>query len=300
MIIAVINHSTLITDDQVQLAVQACAAQVQHHVSPHWGVRPITVVAASRKQPLPPGAAVIGIFDDADQEGALGWHTEDSHGTVYGKVFARPVLDNGGQPLHGALSVSAVLSHEVLETYLDPAVQLWAQDGHGVLWAYEICDPVEDSTYEVKVAGQPVAVSNFVLPAWFDAQAPAHTPVDYLEHLQRPFEVAAGGYAVRMHAGDTPRASSARRSPTGSAPVSSTDSPERHAEPRPAPSRGSSVTTSVAGLPCIREAHPDGECPRHQLCPTCGETINYCTCPAPGRPADSHHPALPAVGHIAR
>ncbi len=51
------------------------------------------------------------------------------------------------------------------------------------------------------------------------------------------------------------------------------------------------MTTSLSGLPCIREAHPDGECPRHQLCPVCGEAHNDCTCPDRPAPQAGDHPA---------
>lgn len=42
--------------------------------------------------------------------------------------------------------------------------------------------------------------------------------------------------------------------------------------------------TSVSGVPCNRDAHPLGECPRCQMCPECGEYAKDCEC-QPGRTA---------------
>ncbi|MET8270710.1 hypothetical protein [Streptomyces sp. NPDC005096] len=193
--IAVVNHSTRISDGDVELADRACATQVRHHVAPEGGVKPLSVVYMEKDAPVPPGAYVIGVFDDSDQAGALGWHAKDGD-AVCDKVFASPVLDSGGTALEGELSVSAVLSHEVLEAYLDPRVQLWASDADGAMWANEVCDPVEDSAYEVKVGGRKVSVSNWVTQAWFDSK-PSGEEYDYMGKLSGPFEIAQGGYAVK-------------------------------------------------------------------------------------------------------
>lgn len=40
--------------------------------------------------------------------------------------------------------------------------------------------------------------------------------------------------------------------------------------------------TSVSGVPCDRDLHPLGECPRHQMCAECGEFAKDCEC-QPGR-----------------
>lgn len=36
--------------------------------------------------------------------------------------------------------------------------------------------------------------------------------------------------------------------------------------------------TSVSGVPCDRDLHPLGECPRHQMCAECGEFTKDCDC----------------------
>ncbi|MFD8650663.1 hypothetical protein [Streptomyces mirabilis] len=201
MFVAVQNHSTRVSDADVALMVRAVAHQVRYDVAPAWGQKYASVVFLPKGAAVPAGSYAIGVYDTADQADALGYHSEEADGTVYGKVFVSPVLDHGGTVLEGELSVSAVLSHEVLETVVDPHVQLWASDGGDGLFAYEACDAVEDGAYSVRVGGRTVSVSNFVLPAYFDAQAPAGTRVDYLAQLTRPFEISKGGYAVKITLG---------------------------------------------------------------------------------------------------
>lgn len=176
---------------------RACASQVQKHAAPAWGQLPIPVVYAATEKDAPPGAWVIAVLDNADQADALGWHTESEGDLIFGRVFAAPVLDHGGRVLSGSLSVSAVLSHEVLETLVDPHVNLWADDQNGSAYALEIGDPVESDSYEITVAGVgAVTVSNFVTPHWFDPQAGKEEKFDWLGKVDAPFQMTKGGYVV--------------------------------------------------------------------------------------------------------
>jgi hypothetical protein len=130
--------------------------------------------------------------------GVLGYHTEDQGGKLWGVVAAKPELDNGGKATTGDWSVSSVLSHEVLEMYIDPNCNLWANDGHGKAYSFEVCDPVEAPTYVVNG----VSVSNFVTPAWFDPLSnPATAQYDKLGKLKAPFSILKGGYVVYEAAG---------------------------------------------------------------------------------------------------
>ncbi|MDI2124663.1 hypothetical protein [Yinghuangia seranimata] len=200
--ITVVNKSTRCTDADVLTMTRACATQVQKHAAPAWGVLPIPVVYAASEKEAPPGAWVIAVLDDPDQADALGWHTESEGELIFGRVFAAPVLDNGGTVLKGSLSVSAVLSHEVLETLVDPHVNLWADDGTGTLYALEVADPVESDSYEINVPGAgAVSVSNFVTPRWFDRQAGKHQQFDWLDKVTTPFHMTKGGYVVTSAAG---------------------------------------------------------------------------------------------------
>jgi hypothetical protein len=198
-LINVVNKSSLCTNSEVKAMVRAVAHQVRYHAAPLWGKTPIPVVYISTAADAQPGSWVIAVLDDSDQSGDLGWHTEKQGDVVYGRVFARPVFDNGGDALHKPLSVASVLSHEVLETFVDPNVNLWADMGKGKAVALEVGDPVESDSYPIEVHGHgDVTVSNFVTPAWFDPRAKAGARLDYLKKVSSPFEMTKGGYMVTL------------------------------------------------------------------------------------------------------
>lgn len=196
--IYVTNGSTRVSDQDVQAMVRAVAAQVSDHFSPAWQI-PVNPVSYLQKgTPSPSTGAVLNVVDNPDQPGVLGWHTEGAQGVIYGYVFAAPVLDNGGKVLTGATyTVAATLSHEVLETIADPHVNLWATSPPSTLISQEVCDPVENGSYEI--AG--VSVSNFVTPSWFDARPEPGARMDYLGRVSRPFQMDQGGYYVHVKAG---------------------------------------------------------------------------------------------------
>lgn len=205
MIIGVQNLSTLVSNQDAYDMTLLVNRQLIDHVAPAWDRLPPRVIF------LPQGAAgvhydaILGILDDADQAGDLGWHTEGPDADVYGRVFARPVLSNGGNALTADLSVCSVLSHEACETFGDSACDLWAQQASGLLVARELCDPVESDSYRITItaqSGEQVTgtVSDFVLPAWFDpAAAPGAT--DYMGLCTAPFQVRATGYVIQMTGG---------------------------------------------------------------------------------------------------
>src|SRR5512140_1363354 len=114
MLIAILNQSTLVVDADVATMTEAIATQVQLDAVP----------AAAH------GIAIVDTIQDQPQ-GVLGFHTEDQGGQLWGVVAAKPELDNGGQVSTGDWSVSSVLSHEVLEMFVDPNCNLWANDGKG-------------------------------------------------------------------------------------------------------------------------------------------------------------------------
>ena len=207
MMIYLSNQSTKLTNADTYSIAIACDWQVRHHLQ-GWGQAPSYVRYLPEGAAADPGTAVIGVFDNADQAGDLGWHTEGPNGLKYGRGFVEPVLQNGGNALTDVLSVCSVVSHEVLELLFDPACNGWSDDGTGTLFAKEVADPVESDSYTINVPAQRTptgtsdqviaTVSNFVLPAWFDPGSPAGTKLDYLNLLTKPFEVRPTGYAVTM------------------------------------------------------------------------------------------------------
>jgi len=199
VLIVVVNHSTVVSNSHVYDMTLAVNRQLRQDVAPAWGLLP-PVVTYLPTDPLLPGTVVLGIFDNADQAGALGWHTESSGGIVYGRVFAQPVLQAGGGIMTSRLSVASVLSHEVIEVFLDAACDLWADDGNGTAYAREACDAVESDSYVITVGTGPNAitatVSDFLTPAWFDPMAAPGSEFDHMRLLTAPFQVRPDGYTI--------------------------------------------------------------------------------------------------------
>jgi hypothetical protein len=206
--IAILNQSTLVTNDEVAAMTEAIAAQVSDDAAAAWDRPAAQVAFFTDASAVPAQMHRISMVDTIKDgpAGVLGYHTESAGGILWGIVAAKPELDNGGKVLTGDWSVSSVLSHEVLEMYVDPYCNLWANNDGGSVYSFEVCDPVEAPTYEV--GG--VSVSNFVTPAWFDplsvgagaAPSPAGTVnFDHLGLLKAPFTIVKGGYVVYSTAG---------------------------------------------------------------------------------------------------
>ena len=199
MLIAILNQSTLVTDADAQTMTQAIASQVQSDAAPLWDRAPAVVEFHTNASTLPATARGIALVDTIQDQpqGVLGFHTEDRGGKLWGVVAVKPELDNGSQVLTGDWSVSSLLSHEVLEMFIDPNCNLWANDGKGSAYSVEVCDPVEAPSYPVSG----VSVCNFVTPSWFDPLAAPTAQFDKLGLLTAPFSMLKGGYLVYESAG---------------------------------------------------------------------------------------------------
>jgi len=199
MLIAILNQSTVISNADASAMTEAVAEQVRLDAAPLWERAPAAVVFYTDPGAVPARAHGIAIVDTIQNQpqGVLGFHTEDQGGRLWGIVAAKPALDNGGQATVGDWSVSSLLSHEVLEMFVDPNCNLWANDGKGSFYCLEVCDPVEAPTYTVSGT----SVCNFVTPAWFDPLAPATAQFDKLGQLSAAFSILKGGYVVYESAG---------------------------------------------------------------------------------------------------
>ncbi len=192
--IGIWNRSEHLTSREVDRLVRACAWQVARHVCPAWGLRRIDVVRVTRPQR---DLRIVQLVDGPMDADAWGYHDEDASGRQSGIVFVEELLDAGASKFRGDDSVSATLSHEVCELVVNGDLNRWADDGQGRLFWMEICDPVQDQPYDVRVRGRRTAVSNFVTPAWFDRENSPGASFDYLRALQAPFELSSGGWCFR-------------------------------------------------------------------------------------------------------
>lgn len=200
MEIAIINQSSKVDKKSFVAMVKACDIQLKNDASKAYGTAPSRVRAISNLKDAP-NAYIIALIDSPDEADALGYHSETPDGRPYGKVFVEPILDSKGDLLKLANSVSVTLSHEVLELWWDPQINIWYQNTTtNELFAGEVCDPVEGDCYFVKVGNTKVAVSNFVLPGWFDANPEKGTVFDFCKILSKPFTMTKGGYVIKKTA----------------------------------------------------------------------------------------------------
>ena len=210
--ISVLNKSTCINNNDLSTMIAACNLQITRDFSPSWGKIAIPLVLETTENGLAATGARIYMFDNADQAGALGYHDETMQGLVYARVFAQTIMSYGLSPLYNIanpnnITVSSVLSHEVLEMLGNPYVDLWA-DGplsNGCSeYAYELCDAVESNIYIITVAvprgrtttNLKVAVSNFLYPQYFDTATQRGTKMDQMGLITHPYTMTSGGYMI--------------------------------------------------------------------------------------------------------
>lgn len=210
MLIAVINESTLVSNNDCDIMCQAMQKQLDLHVLPAWNMKAGTIKFYADKNKVPGYAWIVSILDNPTIAGALGYHSEDN-GKVDGFIFCQTIFQYGGKTLYDNhnqqnFTVSSVLSHEICEMVGDRFANFWV-DGpsiaQGSEYALELCDPVEGDLYAININGQLVSLSNFVFPSWFNPQATKelNMPFDYLKKLSKPFTMTSGGYMIVAQAG---------------------------------------------------------------------------------------------------
>jgi hypothetical protein len=187
--IAVINESTAITAAAVQQMLPAFTQQWNQHLKPIWGVEEAAFAFVPKGNPPGAGSWWVVFLDDSDQANALAYHDLTNDGLPISKVFVKTILAD-----HASVSVGA--THEICEMAVDPWLNGAYQDPHGVFWAGEICDPVEDDQYGYQIDG--ILVTDFVTPNWF-AHQHAHGNIDFKGHARTAFEVLTGGYAQQWN-----------------------------------------------------------------------------------------------------
>ena len=209
MLVCVVNDSTMVQNADVDLMCQACNEQLVRDVMPAWNLKNGNVMFCADKTSVPANAWVIHIIDDNTQvEGALGFHQEEQTDKVDGFIMCKPILTNGGAVLAfdgnnpGQYTVSATLSHEIIEAVGDPDTNSYYDDG-ATSWAGELCDPVEQIGYGIVVNGRNVSVSDFVFPAFFNpfGKEAIDGKFNFLGTLTAPFTILPGGYAIKRSGG---------------------------------------------------------------------------------------------------
>jgi hypothetical protein len=191
-LISVINQSKRVSNTELALITSALGKQMVH-VAPVWGFTPAIEFVPNNKTP-DNDAMPCYIVDEPEFDGALGYHDEDENGMAYMKIFVNAIFDNGGTLISGPNSLSATMSHEMIEGGVgDTAANIWADSNDGSSYALELCDAVESDTYSI----DSVSVSNFVYKSFFDPKAKKGSKFDFLGAVHKPFGMTNGGYQIR-------------------------------------------------------------------------------------------------------
>lgn len=162
--VGVVNNSGLVSDDDLAQWTAAIARQVHEDLAPVWKIDANIVFEANP----PAGAWVCTIADSGTGESpaTLGIHMVGSDGTPQCTVNAAKIIQAQG-------SISATLSHEIMEMLVDPwlSTVTFLQAGSpnaATVYLHEICDPVAGYAYLI----DGVTVADFVTPTFFVAGFP--------------------------------------------------------------------------------------------------------------------------------
>jgi hypothetical protein len=194
--VAVINKSTTVADEELRAMVDACDEQMSEFCR-DWDLRKWNVRVGGDGY-----VKVVVVDKDTDVPDALAYH-DLQDGRPVGIVMAKTVLDTGATVL-GPGGVSVALSHELLETRADPYCNYDAGNWlDGFDYWLEVCDAVQAGDYAING----VHVSNYCRKSWFNPQAEQlaskqDPPYDRLGVLSKPFTIADGGYQVRNRPGE--------------------------------------------------------------------------------------------------
>lgn len=193
--IAVVHLTSHVEVRQVQLWTYACAGQLRRHLAPFWGRTPDPVVWFDTVDDVPPGCGQVILFATEEQASSMGYENERlPTGHPFGAVYVDPILDDQASP-------SIRMSHQVMETSVDPYRNAFIQHPDGAFFPLRVCDPVAADDYVVTYQRQPVRVSNFVGPNWFNHKATRSDDLDFMNTAPQPFKVAKGGQVEHIHEG---------------------------------------------------------------------------------------------------
>ncbi len=174
-----VNKSTVVVNEDLELAIAAFQRQVNEHFGPLWfiGAKLNIVEKAGKINPT------IFIMDTSDTT-VPGYHDINDASVPVAFVYAKTAKDTGTP-----WQIQA--SHELLSLLLDPYANLASEGqwlGRTVFFAYEVCDPVQgDGGYTID--GVPVA--NFLFPTWYIGNTAEQ--YDYNGTLDAPWTISSGG-----------------------------------------------------------------------------------------------------------
>jgi len=184
------NRSTIDTSEIPMKAMENAIAKQLRDFANAWGSATWELTRQLNRQRFR-----IVLRDYSSDKDAIAEHWRlGGHPTA--TVYARDVLRlENGSWIEGANSVSASVSHEVVELLADPVACYYVDGLDDWMYALEVADPVQNDYYDI----DGVAVSNFTFPDYWNpwAKKTRLHRLDQMGKVSRPFEVRDGGYLVR-------------------------------------------------------------------------------------------------------
>jgi len=181
------RHTDAITDRDLAYLERALAEQLREAAAA-YGLEPpgVTLVTEDTHLPTDEAVGIDFVDDDGLPDGVA------HHGWNQRANFAWSLIG-----CREAERWTVAASHEALEYLVNLRLDQWVDDPDG-RWPKEICDAVEADSYEITVelfgAKRAIAVSNYVLPAWWSLGMPG--PYDRMSRVLVPFGLTFGGYAL--------------------------------------------------------------------------------------------------------
>jgi hypothetical protein len=184
------NRSTIDTSDIPIRTIENAIAEQLRDFATAWGSITWILTRDLNRQ----GFRVV-LRDYAGDKDAVAEHWRVG-GKPTATVYVRDILRmDGGSWTEGSNSVSASVSHEVVEVLADPVACYFVDGLDDWMYALEVADPVQDDFYEI----DGVAVSNFTYPDYWNpwGRKTRSRKLDHMGRITRAFEVRDGGYLVR-------------------------------------------------------------------------------------------------------
>jgi hypothetical protein len=195
VIISILNRS-MVADRDVRKAVRAINRQIAEHFEPAWdlsGTLRLATSGETLRQLEKRGHAIVHLRNRPPRMRPPGLHDTTGGGTIAAVIYTElPALVRSRDPW---LVWTADLSHEVLELIADPELNTLVKGPHPVhprheVFHYrEVCDPVEATSYHI----DGVAVSNFLLPHYYNADGERGGRNDFLKTGVEAFRWIEGG-----------------------------------------------------------------------------------------------------------
>jgi hypothetical protein len=198
--ITIVDHST---DLPGKCDLTAMAAALEQYVcerfQPVYGMA--CAIRFAPKGIIPPGDWGLIIVNRSDEADALGYHDLTPDGQPQMIISVLDTLDADD-------TLEDVISHEVLETLVDPGtnIAIAVNAAQTKFVACEVCDPVQGEF--VGVDGFKFAA--FVFPGWFQwwmpplahGTKPGAPQFDVTGACRQPLQILKGGYCSRFRKGE--------------------------------------------------------------------------------------------------